>query len=170
MTSTATAKAAKITADAKPAAKPSMVNYNKAVRTARAASQRVGLASWVIGDAALSVATEYGENTLARFADEIGVELATVRNYRTMAAKYPVDKISRELQNVTVYGILASQDDAHELVTVGNDGLLWTVSAARALIKARKDALVPLPAHIACRRNPLPWPSVSRRRTCATRA
>ena len=117
--------------------KVSMVRYNKAVKVARTAAQRAGQASWIIGDAALSVATNYGESTLKRFADDIEVEPATVRAYRTMAAKYPADEISRELQSPTVYGIFASQDDAHDLITDGNDGAPWTVSAARGLVSSR---------------------------------
>jgi hypothetical protein len=122
------------------APKVSMTHYNRAVRTARTAAQRAGQAAWIIGDAALSVATEYGENTLKRFADDIEVEAATVRAYRTMAAKYPADVISRELQSPTVYGIFASQDDAHDLVSAGNGGKAWTVSAARALVQSRNSS------------------------------
>ena len=120
-------------------AKVSMTNYNRAVKTARTAANRAGMATWVIGDAALTVATEYGENKLKTFADDISVEIGTVRNYRTMAAKFPASDIARDLQSPTVYGIFTSQDDAFDLVRDGNAGQPWTVSAARALVKSRKD-------------------------------
>ena len=118
----------------------SMVKYDRAVKAARAAAGRSDAAVWIIGDAALTVATVYGQNKLETFAGDIGRELPTVRNFRTMAKAYPTDKIARDLQPVSVYGIFTSQDDKFALITAGNDGNPWTASTARALVKARNDA------------------------------
>jgi hypothetical protein len=114
--------------------------YNSAVRTARAAVKRAGIANWVIGDAALTVGTKYSENKLGQFADDIGVELPSVRNMRTVSAAYQADAIARDLQSWTVYGVFASQDDRYALIAAGNDGKPWSVSAARALVKGRNES------------------------------
>lgn len=121
-------------------AKVSQVNYNRAVKAAKAASAKVGTFNWTIGDLAGNVATEYGDNSIKRFADDIGQEVTSVRNMRTVSAAYPETKISRTLQGWTVYAVFTSQDDRFALVKDGNDGKPWSVSAARALVKSRKDA------------------------------
>ena len=129
--------------------KISQAVYNRAVKTAKSAVNRAGLAGWIIGDAALTVQTEYAKDRMSEFADAIGVEVSTVRNFRTMAKKYPADAVVktadgdkplRELQLVTIYGIFTSQDDAVELVTNGNAGAPWKVTDARELVKSRKNA------------------------------
>jgi hypothetical protein len=120
--------------------KINMANWNKAVRTARTASAKVDGFNWLIGDLALSVATEYGENKIGKFSDEISQEVTSVRNMRTVSAAYPAtDDVVRTLQSWTVYAVFASQDDRDALVKHGNEGNKWTVSAARALVKSRKD-------------------------------
>jgi hypothetical protein len=121
----------------------SMVKYNAAVRAARTAAKQANNAIWIIGDAALSVATEYGQNKLAQFADDIAVKSTTVANYQTTAKKFPAAEIARDLQWATVYEVFRSQDDAFTLITAGNDGAKWTVSAARKLVQDR-NAPVPV--------------------------
>lgn len=128
----------------------SQVIYNRAVRSARTAATNVGKAMWVIGDAAGTVEKAYGKSTIDRFSDDIKVDVTTVRGFRKTASVFPADvkvtlsdgtvALLRELQSPTIYGIFTSQDDAHKLVTDGNDGEAWTVSAARALVKSRRDA------------------------------
>lgn len=44
--------------------------------------------SWKLGDLALELTTEYGEDTIGKFAYAIGVERKTLMNYRTTAATY----------------------------------------------------------------------------------
>ena len=140
---------------AKPAAKASTAKpagptaaakrtYASQVKAARSASQTADRAAWIIGDAAAKVASlaGYGDNALGQFADDIGQKAGTVRNFRTMAETFPADDIARDLQHVTVYGIFASQEDAHTLITEGDDGKPWSVSAARSFVQARKTPKV----------------------------
>ena len=138
MTSNATAKTV------------SQASYNRAVKSARTAAANVGKALWIIGDAAGTVDKEYGKSKIDQFADDIKVDVTTVRSFRKTAATFPADvkvtladgtvALLRDLQSPTIYGIFTSQDDGHKLVTDGNDGAPWTVSAARALVKSRRDA------------------------------
>src|SRR6516165_5270736 len=140
MTSTKPATKASTKASTKPATKataPKRVSeaaYNRAVKSARAASNRAGEANWIIGDAALAVATAYGESRLERFADDIGYKIGTVRNLRTCAANYPPAEVARDLQSHTVYMVFGKLDERFTLITDGNDGQPWTVSAARAYV------------------------------------
>ena len=140
MTSTKPATKASTKASTKPATKataPKRVSeaaYNRAVKSARAASNRAGEANWIIGDAALAVATAYGESRLERFADDIGYKIGTVRNLRTCAANYPPAEVARDLQSHTVYMVFGKLDERFTLIENGNDGQPWTVSAARAYV------------------------------------
>ena len=130
------------------AAQPDTVIWDTAVADARAAIETADKAqdhtNWIVGDAALSVATEYGENTLKRFANAIGKPAASVRQCRTISARYPASgdgAIARDLQHRTVYVIFASQDDAAGLITRGNEGQPWTVAAARELVQYRNEGV-----------------------------
>ena len=43
---------------------------------------------WIQGDLANSITTDYGENTIGKYAYAIGTEKKTLMNYRTVSAKY----------------------------------------------------------------------------------
>jgi predicted ATPase len=46
---------------------------------------------WMLGDLANAITTDYGENTIGKYAYAIGVEKKTLMNYRTTTAKFDVD-------------------------------------------------------------------------------
>lgn len=46
---------------------------------------------WVLGDLANALTTDYGEDTIGKYAYAIGTEKKTLMNYRTTAAKFDAD-------------------------------------------------------------------------------
>jgi hypothetical protein len=115
-----------------------MITFKTAVDRGRKAVTAQGKANWLLGDIALTVKPEYGDDTVGKLADEIGIPRATLANFRTIAAAYEPDV--RETGNShTVYGIFASQDDRVVLVT----GKIWTVREARAEIVTRNGGDLP---------------------------
>lgn len=104
--------------------------YESLVKQGRQAAK----SQWVLGDLASKVETAYGEGKLQEYADDIGVEYPTLKDYRRVAVAYEKGERSTDLP-WSVYRILAGQDDRAELV---QDTAL-TASAARALVRARKE-------------------------------
>lgn len=104
------------------------MDYLEAVKQGKEAAK----SQWVLGDLALSVEPKYGEGTLKQFADDIGVELKTLQNYRTVAAAYP-EKSGRP-DIYTLAERLAAQPDRAELVKT-----VHTVKEARDLVRSRKE-------------------------------
>lgn len=103
------------------------MDYDEAVKLGREAAK----SQWTLGDLALSLEPKYGDATLATFADDIGVSLKTMEQYRHVADIYP-EKDGRP----SIFGLavtLMAQPDRAELVTT-----VSTVKEARELVKARK--------------------------------
>lgn len=108
-----------------------MYTYEERVRLGREAAK----SQWVLGDLALEQCqdSKYGEATLESFAEAIGVEYNSLRQYRTVSEAYP--QIATRVANLwTVYRDLASQEDRHELVKKK-----MTVKAARELVRKRNE-------------------------------
>lgn len=102
------------------------MDYDEAVKQGREAAK----SQWTLGDLALSLEPKYGDATLATFADDIGVELKTLQDYRTVAAAFP-EKSGRP-DTFGVARTLAAQPDRAELVKT-----VSTVKEARELVKGR---------------------------------
>lgn len=100
-------------------------------------------AQWKLGDLALSVETAYGEHTLERYAEAIGVDFGMLQNYRRVAKAY--EKSVRT----------SISWSHHERVAARPDRLEWLKQAAengwsvRQMQEAIKEAdLRPLPENI----------------------
>ncbi len=77
--------------------------YAQTVEMGRVCQKNRDKSCWVIGDLACFVETEYGENRLAQFADDINVAFDRVSEYRTMARfwTFPARAEYSELEQVT---------------------------------------------------------------------
>lgn len=93
--------------------------------------------AWVLGDLAASVDTRYGESTLARYADDIGVAYESLKQYRRVAIAFP-EKGGR--LPFSAAQALAAQPDRLELAASRD----WTVAQARDLVSSRREP-APLP-------------------------
>ena len=91
----------------------------------------VAFGQWALGDLAGAVQTAYGEGDLARYADEIGVSYATLRDCRRVSAAFPAEYVERSANSWSVYRVLASRRDGVQLVSREKP---WTVAEARALV------------------------------------
>jgi hypothetical protein len=90
-----------------------------------------GAANWRLGDLAAQVQTRYGRRTLARFADAIGIEPATLRAYTATARAWPFVERQTEV-SWSVHFILNAQPDRFELIE-----RVATCSEARRLVAER---------------------------------
>jgi hypothetical protein len=102
------------------------VKYDVAVTRGRKIVATEAKTSWSLGDLGNQVEVKYAENNLGQFADDIGIKLATLRNYCTIARKYPKDQ--RSLNSFEVHAIFSAFDNRVELV----QSQIWTVTEARA--------------------------------------
>lgn len=93
--------------------------------------------NWALGDLALEVQTSYGENTLERFADEIGVSFDSLKQYRFVAARYENGRRLPHL-NWSVHQAFAALDDRHDVLA---SRPVWTVAAARDFVAHRKSVV-----------------------------
>lgn len=85
--------------------------YAEYVRQGREAAN----SQWTLGDLAIQVQTTYGDHTLEKYADDIGVEYNTLRNYRYVSGQY---QNARRRANLpwTVHATFAAQEDRIELI------------------------------------------------------
>lgn len=92
--------------------------------------------NWRLGDLALEVETSYGDNTLERFATDIGVEYESLRQYRYVASRY---ENGIRIPNLSwrVHQVFAALDDRAELVASRR----WTVSEARDHVSRRRNVV-----------------------------
>lgn len=89
---------------------------------------------WALGDLAARVETTYGERTLARFADDIGVHPDTLDDYRRVARRFPI-----RTDNLPWWGyrVLSQFDEAVRDAALDRAiAEHWTVAKARAELKA----------------------------------
>lgn len=100
--------------------------------------------NWALGDLALEVQTAYGEQTLERFADEVGVPYESLRDYRFVASRY-----ESALRNAhlawSVYKTFAPLDDRHDVI---GSRPQWTVAAARDFVAHRKSVVREVTEHV----------------------
>jgi hypothetical protein len=87
---------------------------------------------WKLGDLAREVETNYGENSLAKYATALNMEYNTLRRYRDVAKAFP--ESATRVADWSVCRELAAQSDRVELVASKQ----WTVAEARGLVNQRK--------------------------------
>jgi hypothetical protein len=76
-----------------------LIHYADAVREGKEISNRLRALEtdgWRLGDIANLLEQKYGDQTLARYANEIGVPYKTVLNCRTTARAWPENSLRRE--------------------------------------------------------------------------
>lgn len=83
------------------------------------AQHEVDRAQWVLGDLALQVVTVFGDHTLERYANDIGVDYANLSDYRRVARAYSIPARA---------GILSWRH--HREVIAREDRLEWLARAA----------------------------------------
>jgi len=106
-----------------------METYEELVQRGR---ELVSGHNWILGDLALKVVIIKDEGSLQQYADDIGIEGNTLKDYRYVSAAYGSDDRSSEC-SWTVHQIFAAQEDRAELVK-GN----WSTARARAEVRVRK--------------------------------
>lgn len=104
------------------------------VRQGIAARQRRDGAQWDLGDLAATVETAYGAADLERYADEIGVDYDTLRDYRRVAVAFENGDRSPNLSWLH-HRVLAARDDRRKwLAKAEANG--WSVRQMQAEIEA----------------------------------
>jgi hypothetical protein len=94
---------------------------------------------WVLGDLAQAVETHYGDDSLSKYAAEVDVNGATLRQYRWVARQWP--KVTRVTdRSWTVHRILARYENRQELIKQ-----VKTKSEALALAAGRDSDVKELP-------------------------
>jgi hypothetical protein len=87
------------------------------------------------------LAAAVAKGDLRRYAADVGVSYATVKHYRSVAEKYPAEKIGRPNLSFGAAAALMGLKDRLELVSREEP---WTVAEARALAASRrKPAALP---------------------------
>lgn len=74
---------------------PDRLEWDALVSEGRKARESADSFQWILGDLAAKVETVYGDKTLARFAEQIGVSAPTLDDYRRVSRRF-VDR-SRDL-------------------------------------------------------------------------
>ena len=92
-----------------------MIEYENAVEEGSLLVQRIERDQWRLGELADGVATVYGEESLKRYAADIGINFNTLRNYRSMHRKWP-NKNSRPT-SIAVAKVLASSPDREDIIS-----------------------------------------------------
>ena len=114
------------------------ITFRTAVQRGQRAIKAQSGANWILGDIALTVRPEYGDNTVRKLADALDIAPGTLYDLRKVAESYAISDRS-EANSWTVHQVLMREDDRASLVKS-----TMTVSAARALVKSRKpDAAQP---------------------------
>lgn len=108
---------------------PKDAKYEQLVKSGREAAR----SQWTLGDNALEVETVYGENSLGQYADDVGVELRTLEDYKWVASKY--DSTVRTVLSFAVHKVFASQEDRLELIGKKK----WTARQARDFVQHRGE-------------------------------
>ena len=124
------------------------MSYEGLVEAGRAAREQADNMQWVEGDLALQVETLPGDErprdpetglfiedeakTLKRYAEDIGMSYATLKNYRVTAAAWPSD-LRRTEVSWHVHKTLSAQEDRFDLIQPG-----MTVREAERIVGKRR--------------------------------
>lgn len=101
-------------------------------KVASFSEQVTSVSRWVLGDLACAVETSYGESELGKYAEEVGVQWSTLRDYAQVSRAFPAS-CRLATTSWTVYRTLAAQGDRLELVA----GDRLTVDQARDIVHER---------------------------------
>ncbi len=107
------------------------MKYQESVKRGREAAR----SQWTLGDLALDLEPKYGEATLERYAEDIGVEFKTLEDYRYVSSRFEFPVRTGNLA-WSVYKIFAAQEDRLDLISQEREKP-WTASAAREFVQAR---------------------------------
>jgi hypothetical protein len=113
------------------APKVKTIAYDVAVTRGRKAIAAQDKTNFTLGDIAAAVETvTYGEGTIQRLADDLGVEYRTLMDFRKVSRQYaPAERSA--LNTWTVHQIFGRQPKRAELVAARK----WTTPEARAEVK-----------------------------------
>lgn len=113
---------------------PDRLQWDEIVERGRAAREASDGAQWLLGDLASSVETRYGEHDLQKYADQIGINLDTLMDYRTTAKRFSVRYRQLPFSLLRQIGRLpAEQWDAWVACAEREH---WTVARARREVAA----------------------------------
>jgi hypothetical protein len=91
-----------------------MTKYEDAVEEGKEIVQCLNKDQWRLGELADGVATDYGEETLKSYAEDIGINFNTLRNYRSMYRKWP-NRDTRP-KSTAVAKALAAYPDREDII------------------------------------------------------
>ena len=96
--------------------------------------------SWILGDLVGSITTDYGEDTVGKYAYAIGMERKTLMNYRTIASTFnPEIREKYKKLSFSHFGLLTSLKVPEAWLEKADDEE-WTVETLRHnLREARED-------------------------------
>ena len=121
------------------AADPDRLYWDEHVREGIEARQQRDGAQWRLGDLAASVETTYGEQSLQKYAEEIGVEFNTLREYRRVANEFGNATRVANLSWTHHREVAALDDPEPWLRMAAHEG--WSVARLRQEIEAtRREA------------------------------
>ena len=91
--------------------------------------------NWGLGDLSLKVETKYGERTTEKYANDVGVEVATLRNYKLVSNSY---QFSWRRENLSWWhhSVVAARDDRLEWLQKASENK-WS---SRQMLTAIKDS------------------------------
>jgi hypothetical protein len=127
-------------------AKPATVKYDVAVERGTRLVTAQSRNAFALGDLAGRVEIKYGKSNLDRFADDIGIKVTTLRNFRTVALAYaPADR--SDANPFTIHEIFAPLRNvkAGMHVKLVNERT-WSAAEARAKVAEVKGITPPAPA------------------------
>ena len=105
------------------------MNWEESVLQGIDARQQRDGAQWALGDLANELDTTYGDETLAKYAEAIGVERRRLMSYRTVARAFE-KSVRTENLPWSIYERLASRPDRLRwLKKAGNEN--WSVNKLR---------------------------------------
>ena len=79
-------------------------SWEELVAAGRRARMVRDAAQWALGDLSLQVEKVYGQNRLAAYAREVGVEPSTLKEYRRVATRY--DKLAESFRCFVLIGFI----------------------------------------------------------------
>jgi len=120
-------------------ADPDRIYWDDHVRQGREARERRDGAQWTLGDLAASVETTYGDASIQKYAEEVGIPYDTLRRYRDVARRFPESARHRALSFGHHQSVASLDDPAPWLRMAAHGG--WSVSRLREEIeRTRREA------------------------------
>lgn len=112
-------------------------SFDEYVQIALQARESKDSMQWVLGDIANEVNVFYGEDSIGKLAQEVGIKKSSLMTYRMVSRAFPPAKRISEIP-FTQHQVAASTDRPDEWLHKAVDGN-WTVEKLTYEIKATKD-------------------------------